>query len=133
MKKNTDLDVSASEADRQELLDELFSLSNTTLSKGFCLTRASALEDFALSGSIGGPAGLNRSAVSRGTMDKSQRSTLIRSTLNRSHGPAFIPGRTYPLYAANDSFTHSKRSRDTLNQRQEMESASQSFYLSKTL
>ena len=42
----------SSDEERREIMDELFSLSNSTLSKGFHLTKGTALGDSALSKSI---------------------------------------------------------------------------------
>ena len=51
--KNQDLEFgNSSDEERREIMDELFSLSNSTLSKGFHLTKGTALGDSALSKSI---------------------------------------------------------------------------------
>ena len=51
--KNKDLDYdNSSDEERKEIMDELFSLSNSTLSKGFHLTKGTALGDSMLSKSI---------------------------------------------------------------------------------
>ena len=86
--KNKDLDFeNSSDEERREIMDELFSLSNSTLSKGFHLTKGTALGDSVLSKSIA------------------------------SHNKSFLTKKSF---------------HDTLNNRQEVDSAHQSFSLSKT-